>query len=84
MSAVIASLMAVELPDDQRVALAHRTRGADVADGDGTFAACGGGSWRYTWFFVSRGGTPPVPQYPTRYVSLYMYTINNICIIGMY
>ena len=25
---------------------------------------------------VSRSGTPPVPQYPTRYVLLYMYTIN--------
>ena len=41
MSTVIASLMAVELPDGQRVAVAHRTRGADVADGDATFAAWG-------------------------------------------
>ena len=47
----------------------------DVGDGDGTFAACGGGSWRDTSVFVRcpvvvhplSHGMPPVTYY---YISI--------------
>jgi hypothetical protein len=83
MSAAIASLMAVELPDDQRVALAHPMRGADVGR-----RCCrlqiASMTGHLSLREVSRGGTPPVPWHPTRYVLLYMYNINNIYSIYWY